>query len=80
MQLLSFARIIKNASNISFLFLDEATSSLTAEHESEMYQILNELGISYHTVGHGGVQLQSFHNKKLELKGGISGQWELTDL
>tara|TARA_B100001996_G_C18656361_1_gene591359 strand:- start:107 stop:2056 length:1950 start_codon:yes stop_codon:yes gene_type:complete len=58
-QRLAFARILINKPK--FVILDEGTSALDAENEQNLYKILNELNISYISVGHRN-EIRQFHN------------------
>jgi putative ATP-binding cassette transporter len=65
-QRLAFARIIFNRPSV--VILDESTSALDLLAEEAMYRILNELGVTFISVGHRPSLLQ-FHDKKLILRG-----------
>lgn len=65
-QRLAFARIIYN--HPSVVILDESTSALDLFAEEAMYKILNELKVTYISVGHRP-SLLKYHDKKLILRG-----------
>uniref|UniRef100_A0A2K5S1Q4 ABC transporter domain-containing protein n=1 Tax=Cebus imitator TaxID=2715852 RepID=A0A2K5S1Q4_CEBIM len=72
MQWLSFARLFYLPPK--YAVLDEATSTLTEEVESELYHIGQQLGMTFINVGHRQ-SLEKFHSLVLKLCGG--GRWEL---
>ncbi|WKY07301.1 hypothetical protein Q1695_007047 [Nippostrongylus brasiliensis] len=72
-QRLAIARVLYHRP--SYVFLDEATSSLPSEAQHLIYTLLKEAGISYVSVGHRK-SLREYHDWELYL-GGKSG-WELT--
>jgi putative ATP-binding cassette transporter len=65
-QRLAFARIVYN--NPSVVILDESTSALDLASEAAMYGILDELAVTYVSVGHRP-SLLTYHSKKLVLYG-----------
>ena len=65
-QRLAFARIIYNRPSV--VILDESTSALDLFAEEAMYQILNDLKVTYISVGHRP-SLLKYHDKKLILRG-----------
>ena len=58
-QRMAFARILINKPE--FVILDEGTSALDTENEKNLYKILDELNISYISVGHRK-EIKQFHN------------------
>ena len=58
-QRLAFARILINKPD--FVILDEGTSALDAINEQKLYKILNDLDITYISVGHRE-EIKQFHN------------------
>ena len=58
-QRLAFARILINKPK--FVILDEGTSALDAENEQNLYKLLDELNVSYISVGHR-IEIRKFHN------------------
>jgi putative ATP-binding cassette transporter len=58
-QRLAFARVLMNQPE--FVILDEGTSALDMENEKNLYKILDELKISYISVGHRN-EIKQFHN------------------
>ncbi|KHJ94976.1 hypothetical protein OESDEN_05086 [Oesophagostomum dentatum] len=74
-QRLSLARVLYHKP--SFVFLDEATSSLSADAEANVYKLLEKYGISYMSVGHRST-LRSFHDVELQLLG--KHEWKLLQL
>jgi len=71
-QRLSFARLL--LAGADYAFLDEATTALDAESESELYEILKSTLKTYISVGHQR-SLLPHHDRVLELKG--DGLWTL---
>ncbi len=69
-QRLAFARLVYNSrlGRISVAVLDEATSALDEVSEAAMYELLDELRLTYMSVGHRS-SLYKFHTKKLVLQG-----------
>ena len=63
-QRLAFARVLLNEPE--FVILDEGTSALDMENEKNLYKILNELDISYISVGHRK-EIKQFHNSILTI-------------
>ena len=74
-QRVSFARIFLHKPVLAFL--DESTSSLDEENERLLYQNLQELGISFVSVGHNNM-LKEFHDYLLVLN--KDGTVELSEL
>ena len=74
-QRVSFARIFLHKPVLAFL--DESTSSLDEENERLLYQNLQELGISFVSVGHNNT-LKEFHDYLLVLN--KDGTVELSEL
>jgi putative ATP-binding cassette transporter len=75
-QRVSFARLFLH--NPRLAFLDEATSALDEANERLLYERLQELGISYVSVGHRST-LKEFHDYLLMLhKDGVVELTELT--
>ncbi|KAK6033440.1 ABC transporter, ATP-binding protein [Ostertagia ostertagi] len=72
-QRLSIARVLFHRP--PFVFLDEATSSLSIDAEAAIYTLLKEEGINYISTGHRK-SLKEFHDWELHLKGETG--WELT--
>lgn len=66
-QRLAFSRVLFNKPQV--VFLDESTSALDLNGESDLYLSLQELGVSYVSVGHRP-SLLKFHSKKLSLTAG----------
>ena len=69
-QRLAFARLLYNSrlGRISVAVLDEATSALDEASEAAMYGLLDEIRLTYVSVGHRS-SLYKFHSKKLVLHG-----------
>ena len=63
-QRLAFARVLINEPE--FVILDEGTSALDMENEKNLYKILDELDISYISVGHRK-EIKQFHNSILTI-------------
>ena len=63
-QRLAFARVLLNEPE--FVILDEGTSALDMENEKNLYKILDELDISYISVGHRK-EIKQFHNSILTI-------------
>ena len=63
-QRLAFVRIILNKPKL--IILDEGTSALDVNNENNIYEILNNMGINYISVGHRE-GLKKFHNVLLTL-------------
>ncbi len=74
-QRVSFARIFLHKPVLAFL--DESTSSLDEQNERLLYQNLQELGISFVSVGHNST-LKEFHDYLLVLHN--DGTVELSEL
>ncbi|KAK2098058.1 ATP-binding cassette sub- D member 4 [Saguinus oedipus] len=72
MQWLSFARLFYLQPR--YAVLDEATTALTEEMESELYRIGQQLEMTFISVGHRQ-SLEKFYSLVLKLCGG--GRWEL---
>uniref|UniRef100_A0A8C4Q2G4 ATP-binding cassette, sub-family D (ALD), member 4 n=1 Tax=Eptatretus burgeri TaxID=7764 RepID=A0A8C4Q2G4_EPTBU len=75
MQRLTFARLFYHQPK--FVVMDESTSALTEETESEMYRMCGHLGITVLSVGHRS-SLNKHHDCVLRLKGKRS--WEFKQL
>jgi putative ATP-binding cassette transporter len=71
-QRLAFARLFFHRPRLAFL--DECTSALDAENETNMYRSLLELNIPYLSIAHKNTLL-AYHNKMLRLDG--QGGWQL---
>lgn len=71
-QRLAFARLI--LTKPKYVILDEATSALDLKNEAQLYQILQEMEVTFVSVGHR-LSLLKYHNQVLELTGGT--QWRL---
>ncbi len=63
-QRLAFARLL--LTKPSYAILDEATSALDEKNESQLYQQLQQTGITYISVGHNP-QLLKYHQQVLEI-------------
>ena len=63
---MAFARVIYNRPSV--VILDESTSALDLYAEEAMYQILNDLKVTFLSVGHRP-SLLKYHDKKLILRG-----------
>ncbi|VDM53271.1 unnamed protein product [Angiostrongylus costaricensis] len=74
-QRLSIARVLYHQP--SYVFLDEATSSLSLDAETEVYSLLQEYKISYISIGHRR-SLEQFHEWELRLNDTAS--WELVPI
>jgi putative ATP-binding cassette transporter len=74
-QRVSFARVFLHKPVLAFL--DESTSSLDEQNERLLYQNLQELGISFVSVGHNS-SLKEFHDYLLVLN--HDGSVELSEL
>ena len=74
-QRLSFARVLLNPPTI--LFMDEATSAVSADEQSRIYKILstNEQIESYITIAHSSA-LNEYHNSSLQLS--ADKTWKFT--
>ncbi|PIO68725.1 hypothetical protein TELCIR_09474 [Teladorsagia circumcincta] len=72
-QRLSIARVLYHRP--PFVFLDEATSSISVDAEAAVYTLLKEEGINYISTGHRK-SLKEYHDWELHLKGETA--WELT--
>jgi vitamin B12/bleomycin/antimicrobial peptide transport system ATP-binding/permease protein len=68
-QRLAFARILYNTPQV--VVMDESTSALDLTSEKAMYKLLDDMDISYISIGHRP-SLLKYHNKKIFLPG--SGQ------
>ena len=73
-QQLGVARVLLKSP--SFAVLDEATSAMDAEVESELFEKLKRSGITLVTVTHRASLLR-FHEKILTIKGGRERSWSL---
>ncbi|RCN28341.1 ABC transporter, ATP-binding protein [Ancylostoma caninum] len=73
-QRLSMARVLYH--NPSYVFLDEATSSLSVDAEANVYDLLKRYGITYVSTGHRPT-LRSFHDMELRLQG--KNEWRLLE-
>ena len=71
-QRLAFARLI--LSKPKYAILDEATSALDLKNEEKLYQKLQEMGVTFVSVGHRP-SLLKYHDQVLELTGDT--QWRL---
>ncbi|MEM6404754.1 MAG: ATP-binding cassette domain-containing protein, partial [Cyanobacteria bacterium P01_D01_bin.116] len=71
-QRLAFARLL--LTKPSYAILDEATSALDEINESQLYQQLQQTGITYISVGHNP-QLLNYHQQILEI--GNKQNWNL---
>ena len=71
-QRLAFARLLLTKPN--YAILDEATSALDETNEEQLYQQLQQTGITYISVGHNP-QLLKYHQQVLEIKN--QQQWSL---
>ena len=67
-QRLAFARLLYNRQHIRVAVLDEATSALDEISEAAMYNLLEDMGVTFLSVGHRS-SLVKFHNKRLTLSG-----------
>ena len=65
-QRLAFARVLYNRPSV--VIMDESTSALDLFAEEAMYQVLDDLGVTYISVGHRPSLLR-YHRKKLVLRG-----------
>ncbi|KAE9418416.1 hypothetical protein Angca_009609 [Angiostrongylus cantonensis] len=74
-QRLSLARVLYHQP--SYVFLDEATSSLSLDAETEVYSLLKQYKISYVSIGHRQ-SLKQFHEWELRLNDRAS--WELVTI
>ncbi|EYB96601.1 hypothetical protein Y032_0148g2622, partial [Ancylostoma ceylanicum] len=73
-QRLSMARVLYH--NPTYVFMDEATSSLSVDAEANVYDLLKKYGITYVSTGHRPT-LRSFHNMELRLQG--KNEWKLIE-
>ncbi|KAL6722690.1 hypothetical protein Aduo_017790 [Ancylostoma duodenale] len=73
-QRLSMARVLFHSP--SYVFLDEATSSLSVDAEANVYDLLKKYGIMYVSTGHRPT-LRSFHDLELRLHG--KNDWKLIE-
>ena len=71
-QRLAFARLL--VAKPKFVFLDEATSALDIANEERLYGLLDQLGVTYVSVGHRP-SLDRYHQQALTLLG--DGAWQL---
>ncbi|WP_035890521.1 ATP-binding cassette domain-containing protein, partial [Kosakonia radicincitans] len=71
-QRIAFARMLLIKPR--YLFLDEATSAVDLQTEAALYQLLEEAGTAWISVGHRP-SVMRFHRKALRLHEG--GSWEL---
>ena len=60
-----------------FIFLDEATSALDEENQKRIYELIQQSGIGFISVGHRET-LIPFHQRLLILQSG--GTWEMEDV
>ena len=60
-----------------FIFLDEATSALDEENQKHLYELIQQSGIGFISVGHRET-LIPFHKRLLILQTG--GTWEMEDV
>ena len=61
-----------------FAILDECTSAVSSEMEIRLYQICQDLGITYITISHRPA-LQAFHDRMLAIGDGKRG-WKITTI
>jgi putative ATP-binding cassette transporter len=71
-QRLAFARLLLTAPR--YAILDEATSALDVANEAHLYAIMQDLGLTYVSVGHRPT-LVALHSQVLEISGG--GTWRV---
>ena len=74
-QRLAFARIL--LTQPKYAILDEATSALDINNERMLYELLQDLGVVYVSVGHRS-SLLDYHHKVLDL-GDASTEWSFTN-
>ena len=74
-QRLAFARLL--IYQPQYAILDEATSALDSTNEELLYQLLQQIGITFISVGHRS-SLVKYHQQILELKPDLS--WHLTSV
>lgn len=74
-QRLAFARIL--LTQPKYAILDEATSALDIHNERMLYELLQDLGVMYVSVGHRA-SLLDYHHKVLDL-GDASTGWSFTN-
>ncbi|MGB3493601.1 MAG: ABC transporter ATP-binding protein/permease [Elainellaceae cyanobacterium] len=72
-QRLAFARILLTQPR--YVMLDEATSALDVNNESELYELLRQMDVSYISVGHRPSLVQ-YHDQVLVLDGESRG-WSI---
>ncbi|WP_157932357.1 ABC transporter ATP-binding protein/permease [Mycobacteroides abscessus] len=63
-QRIGFARVLLSRAAVALL--DEATSAVDLETETKLYDLLNEMGITYISIGHRE-SLHNFHDTALRL-------------
>lgn len=63
-QRIGFARVLLSRAVVALL--DEATSAVDLETETKLYDLLNEMGITYISIGHRE-SLHNFHDTALHL-------------
>lgn len=73
-QRLAFARILLNQPR--YAFLDEATSALDVQNEANLYQLLQQNGITFISVGHRP-SLNQYHQFILEIQ--EEAKWDLRE-
>lgn len=74
-QRLAFARVLYNKPKV--VFLDESTSALDLPSEEALYRLLQDLGVTYISVGHRPSLLR-FHSSRLRLKGATASLEPIT--
>ena len=76
-QRLAFARVVYNRPKV--VFLDESTSALDLPSEEALYLLLQDLGVTYISVGHRPSLLR-FHSSRLRLAGKTAAVEPITAL
>lgn len=74
-QRIAFARLL--ISNQPYAILDESTSALDSENETNLYSLIKESGIFFISVGHRD-SIRKFHDKLLYIEN--KDKWELRDI